>query len=151
MRNYLLSLIAEQLTKKLMDKLGYKINELSKLTIVTANGSQIRSLGKINWVPLELEDKFIPITFQVLDSVDDTLILGNDWLQKVQAVLNWKKGTLTIHGANAPLTTQSGILEKIKNHQTVAKTPLVMNMKVRMISKKPLSITLKLPLAHRRS
>ncbi len=27
------------MTKKLMDKLGYKINELSKLTIVTANGS----------------------------------------------------------------------------------------------------------------
>ena len=36
------------MTKKLMDKLGYKINEPSKLTIVTANGSQIRSLGKIN-------------------------------------------------------------------------------------------------------
>ena len=52
-----------------------------------------------------MEDEFIPTTFQVLDSVDDTLILGNDWLQKVQAVLNWKKGTLTIHGANAPLTT----------------------------------------------
>ena len=93
------------MTKKLMDKLGYKINEPSKLTIVTANGSRIRSLGKINRVPLELEDEFIPTTFQVLDSVDDTLILGNDWLQKVQAVLNWKKGTLTIHGANAPLIT----------------------------------------------
>src|SRR5256886_8427189 len=93
------------MTKKLMDKLGYKINEPSKLTIVTANGSQIRLLGKINRVSLELEDKFIPTTFQVLDSVDDTLILGNDSLQKVQAVLNWKKGTLTIHGANAPLTT----------------------------------------------
>src|SRR4051794_280609 len=36
------------MTKKLMDKLGYKINELSKLTIITANGSRIRSLGKIN-------------------------------------------------------------------------------------------------------
>ena len=76
------------MTKKLMDKLGYKINEPSKLTIVTANGSRIRSLGKINQVPLELEDEFISTTFQVLDSVDDTLILGNDWLQKVQAVLN---------------------------------------------------------------
>src|SRR3954447_10471629 len=93
------------MTKKLMDKLGYKINELSKLTIVTANGSRIRSLGKINWIPLELEDEFIPTTFQVLDSVDDTLILGNDWLRKVQAVLNWKKGTLTIKGAHALLST----------------------------------------------
>src|SRR4051794_3585193 len=105
MRNYLLSLIAEQMTKKLMDKLGYKINEPSKLTIVTANSSRIRLLGKINQVPLELEDEFILTTFQVLDSVDDTLILENDWLQKVQAVLNWKKGILTIHGANAPLIT----------------------------------------------
>ena len=52
-----------------------------------------------------MKDEFIPTTFQVLDSVDDTLILGNNWLRKVQAVLNWKKGTLTIHGANAPLTT----------------------------------------------
>src|SRR5439155_9990600 len=76
------------MTKKLMDKLGYKINELSKLTIVTTNGSLIRSLGKINWVPLELEDEFISTTFQVLNSVDDTLILENNWLQKVQAVLN---------------------------------------------------------------
>src|SRR5437764_1154422 len=94
------------MTKKLMDKLGYKINEPSKLTIVTANGSRIRSLGKINRIPLELEGEFIPTTFQVLDSVDDTLILGNDWLRKVQAVLNWKKGTLTIHDSDAPLTTQ---------------------------------------------
>src|SRR6266487_1623163 len=94
------------MTKKLIDKLGYKINEPSKLTIVTANGSRIRSLGKINRIPLELEGEFIPTTFQVLDSVDDTLILGNDWLRKVQAVLNWKKGTLTIHGSDAPLTTQ---------------------------------------------
>src|SRR5438874_10845932 len=51
------------MTKKLMDKLGYKINEPSKLTIVTANGSQIRSLEKINQIHLELEDKFIPTTF----------------------------------------------------------------------------------------
>src|SRR5436305_9796439 len=36
------------MTKKLMDKLGYKINEPSKLTIITTNGSQIRSLEKIN-------------------------------------------------------------------------------------------------------
>ena len=101
------------ITKKLMDKLGYKVDEPSKLVIVTADGSRIRSLGKITRVPLELEGEYIPTTFQVLDSTDDTLILGNDWLRRVQAVLNWRRETLTIRGADTPLTVMLPFQNKV--------------------------------------
>ena len=39
----------------------------------------------------------IPTNVQVLESKDDVLILGNDWLSKVKASLDWHDQTLTIH------------------------------------------------------
>src|SRR5579859_60491 len=105
------------MTKKLMQKLGYTINQSSNLVIVTANGNRVRSLGKIQNVPLEIEGEPLPTSFQVLDSMDDTLILGNDWLRKVQAILNWKKGTLTVQAGNAHLTTPMNYTRRINKDQ----------------------------------
>lgn len=105
------------MTKKLMKKLGYTIDQPSNLVIVTANGNRVRSLGKIQQVPLEIEGESLPTSFQVLDSMDDTLILGNDWLRKVQAILNWKKGTLTIQAGESPLTTPMNCTRKTNKIQ----------------------------------
>src|SRR3954454_18919398 len=82
--------------KKLARKLGFEINKPSKLVIVTANGTKVRSLGEISEFTLELKGREVDIPVQVLESSDEVLILGNDWLKRARAVLDWEKSILTV-------------------------------------------------------
>src|ERR1041384_3826377 len=79
-----------------MDKLGYRINRPSNLVIVTAGGQRIKALGEIENFPINVNYLKIPTTIQVLESRDDVLILGNDWLHKVKSSLDWHTQILTI-------------------------------------------------------
>ena len=85
------------ITKSLMKKLNYAPDQSSKLVIVTANGARIKALGEISNLPININHMKIPTNVQVLEPKDDVLILGNDWLSKVKASLDWHDQTLTIH------------------------------------------------------
>jgi hypothetical protein len=41
---------------------------------------------------------------QVLDSMDEVFILGNDWLKRMNAVLDWKQGKLSVTGKTTTVT-----------------------------------------------
>jgi len=84
------------ITKSLLDKLGLVINRSSKMIVVTANGARTRSLGIIDNVPVNIGKIQILTSFQVLESKDEILILGNDWLRETNANMNWEQSTLTI-------------------------------------------------------
>src|SRR2546423_10506590 len=83
-----------------MDRLGCTIDQLSNLIVVTANGARTKSLGVTGYVPISIGKLNILTFFQVLESKDEILILGNGWLRRNQAVMNWKQLTLTIHNEN---------------------------------------------------
>jgi hypothetical protein len=83
------------ITKTLMKELGLKINQPSKLVIVTANGTKVQSLGEISNMPMEFNGVKFLAPVQVLDLPDQVLILGNDWLLKVKAIIDWGKKTVT--------------------------------------------------------
>jgi predicted aspartyl protease len=89
---------ASIITKRLMNKLGYTIDRKSNLVIVTANGAKVHSLGEISSLAVTLRNLTIGTPVQVLDSRDEVFILGNDWLKRMNAILDWKEGTLTISG-----------------------------------------------------
>ena len=88
------------ITRSLMEELGYKIDQSSNVVINTADGTRSRSLGKILDMELTLNGINTSIDVQVIESKDRTLILGNDWLQKVKARIDMDKGKLSIKGAN---------------------------------------------------
>ena len=84
------------ITKFLLDQLGLTIGRPSKLIVVTANGARTKSLGVATQVPITIGKMNILTSFQVLESRDEILILGNEWLQKNQAIMNWKQSTLIL-------------------------------------------------------
>jgi len=92
------------ITKKLMKRLGYSIDRKSKLIIITANGEQVHSLGEIEALPLTIGKMTIETPVQVLDSTDEVFILGNDWLKRMNAVLDWKQGKLSVTGKTTTVT-----------------------------------------------
>ena len=71
------------ITRPLLKELGYQISDPSNMVIVTANGSRVRALGTVNALPINLKYMIIPTDIHVLESQDKVLILGNDWLRKV--------------------------------------------------------------------
>jgi hypothetical protein len=58
------------------------------MIVVTVNGARTRSLGIIDNVPVKIGRINIPTSFQVLESKDEILILGNDWLRITNATMS---------------------------------------------------------------
>jgi predicted aspartyl protease len=77
------------ITKKLMKNLGLTIDETSNTVVVTANGERTRALGQIKRAQIAIQDLLIPISLQVIDSQDETLLLGTDWFRKTHASLDF--------------------------------------------------------------
>src|SRR5215216_3674649 len=84
------------ISKKLIKKYDYKIDQPSNLIIVIANGSRVRSLGQISALPLELKRQEILTPVQVLESTDEILILGSDWLKRFRANVDYDHDILSI-------------------------------------------------------
>src|SRR4051794_5906932 len=70
------------MSRRLMEKLGYKIEELSNIIIKSANDQKERSLGRIKRVEILLEGKEVIRDLEVIENSDELLILGNDWIKK---------------------------------------------------------------------
>jgi len=84
------------ITKTLLDRLGYKVDKLSKLVVVIANEAHTKSLGVVSHLPITLGKIDTHTSFQVLQSKDKVLILGNEWLRENNAVIDWKRFIFTI-------------------------------------------------------
>lgn len=72
------------ITNRLRRKLGLGIDATSKVVVVTANGQKKRALGQIKEVKLIVQGILIPTPLQVIESPDETLLLGTDWFKIVQ-------------------------------------------------------------------
>jgi hypothetical protein len=79
-----------------MKKLGYSIDQSSKLIIIAVNGQKARALGEIHDFPLKVKNAIFKHDLQVIDSSDEVLILGNDWLKKAKTTLDWNKQILIL-------------------------------------------------------
>ena len=78
-------------------ELGLKIEEPSKSIIVTATRTTSRPLGIIRNLPIRVQEQLIPLDVEVVSATSYSLLLGNDWLKKVEANYNWKTSQYTIY------------------------------------------------------
>ena len=91
-----ISMIAHKAVKEL----GLTIEKASNSLIVPAVGTSTRPLGIIKDLPIEIDHITIPLTVEVVDTTSYSLLLGNDWNQKVEANYNWKNGCYTFKWEN---------------------------------------------------
>ena len=76
------------ITKALLNKLDCRIDRPSKLIVVTANGARTKSLGIVSNLLVTIGKINISTSFQVLESKDEVLILGNEWLREANAIMD---------------------------------------------------------------
>src|SRR5436190_21319263 len=86
------------MSRGLMDKLGYEIDEPSNIIIKSANDQRNRSLGRINNVEILLEGKDIVTDVEVIENADKLLILGNDWIKENVRSIETENQELRIRG-----------------------------------------------------
>src|SRR3954451_20017901 len=84
------------MSRGLMEKLGYEIEEPSNIIIKSANDQKERSLGIIKGVEILLEGEEVITDMEVIESSDELLILGSDWIKRNVKNIDIKNGEMRI-------------------------------------------------------
>ena len=92
-------------TTKLLEKLKRMTQRPANTEIITADGKCTTPLGEINDFPFEVENVSIPIKVLVIDAPQYQALVGNDWLKKAKAKLDWHGNYMTITYKGKEATT----------------------------------------------
>ncbi|KAG9296681.1 hypothetical protein G9A89_009940 [Geosiphon pyriformis] len=96
------------ITLQLVNQLGFKVDRATTSQIITANGSTKLPYGEIDSFPFEINGIVISTKVLVMDATQYQALVGNDWLTKANATLDWTTQELLInyngHQAKIPAT-----------------------------------------------
>src|SRR5438874_8016564 len=84
------------ISKGTVDQLGWKIDGPTKLKFNTADGNIGTPLGKIQDAAVKVGGATVSVDFIVTNAKTYDLILGNDWIDKVEAVIDVHRGKAEI-------------------------------------------------------
>ncbi|KAG9293313.1 hypothetical protein G9A89_007559 [Geosiphon pyriformis] len=96
------------ITLQLINQLGFKVDHATMSQIITADRSTKLPYGEIDSFPFEINSIVIPTKVLVMDTTQYQALVGNDWLTKANATLDWTTQELLInyngHQAKIPAT-----------------------------------------------
>ncbi|KAG9297404.1 hypothetical protein G9A89_009488 [Geosiphon pyriformis] len=78
------------ITYQLMQQLKRNIDQPAQTVIITANGMKKTPVGEINNFPFTINGITILVKVLVMDAPQYQALIGNNWLQKANANLNWE-------------------------------------------------------------
>src|SRR6266487_4894241 len=83
------------ISKQFLEKVGRKIDQFSHVNMIGINGEKRKALGEIRSLPIVVQKQLLPVNVIVSEATGYDILIGNDWLTKYQAKLDWKKQMLT--------------------------------------------------------
>ena len=105
------------ISKPLVDRLGWSIEEPTRMAFTTANGETATPLGKIRDIPIRFGNATIPVDCIVVDTATYDLILGNEWLAKAKATVDLNAEAMRISWKGKryeiPLNLDRGVKPRI--------------------------------------
>ncbi|KAG9301700.1 hypothetical protein G9A89_016771 [Geosiphon pyriformis] len=84
------------ITYQLMQQLKQNVDRPAQTVIVTADGMKKTSVGEIDDFSFSINRITIPVKVLVIDAPQYQALVGNDWLLKANANLNWETQELKI-------------------------------------------------------
>ena len=90
----------------LLKDLDMEITQASRTVMINVNGERRRPLGAVSDIPLEIAGQIIPFDAIITESNSYSAIVGNDWLRKTKANINYKDNTMTIYWNNKVITVK---------------------------------------------
>ncbi|KAG9286504.1 hypothetical protein G9A89_014670 [Geosiphon pyriformis] len=84
------------ITKQFMDQLSHQINQAASTRIVTTDGTIKTLISEIDNLPFEINSIITLIKVLVMKATQYQALVGNDWLSKTNAMLDWTTQKLQI-------------------------------------------------------
>src|SRR5215216_6321515 len=81
---------------KLLKDLDMKITQVLKTIMVNVNAEKRRPLGAVTKIPLKINNHIIPFDAVITEAESYAAIVENDWLKETQAIIDYRKGLLTL-------------------------------------------------------
>ena len=82
-------------TKKLADKIGLTYRQDKVIELITVDGKKNRTCGVAEEANIKIADAMVPMNIYIVDSKDETFLIGGDWLNRYQADLSYGKKEVT--------------------------------------------------------
>ena len=101
------------ISKQFLEKVGRKIDQPSHINMIGINGEKRRASGEIKSLPIVIQQQLLPINVVVSEATGYDVLVGNDWLTKYQAKLDWEKQTLTFNAKEKTFTVDAACWKKI--------------------------------------
>ncbi|KAG9285585.1 hypothetical protein G9A89_008562 [Geosiphon pyriformis] len=102
------------ITYQLIQQLKRNVDQPAQTIIVTANDMKKTPVGEIDNFLFTIDGITIPVKVLVIDAPQYQALVGNDWLQKANAKLDWKTQELQIsyQGQHARVLATCGTFNK---------------------------------------
>ncbi|KAG9304434.1 hypothetical protein G9A89_019996 [Geosiphon pyriformis] len=84
------------ITKQLMDQLNCRVDHAVSTRIITADGVTKTLIGEIDDFPIEVNGIIVPIKVLVMKATQYQALVGNNWLSKTNATLDWNTQELQL-------------------------------------------------------
>lgn len=80
-----------------LNEVGIAIDRPSTTLMINVNGERKRPLGEVLNFPITVQGVTVPIDVVVTDALTYSAIVGNDWLSKVNASIDYGTASMIIH------------------------------------------------------
>ncbi|GBB91667.1 hypothetical protein RclHR1_19010001 [Rhizophagus clarus] len=80
-----------------LSQLGVHIDQPSTTSMVNVNGERKIPIGEVLNFPIKVQGIEVPIDMVVTEAETYSVIVGNDWLRKVKANIDYETSTMTIN------------------------------------------------------
>ncbi|KAG9302122.1 hypothetical protein G9A89_020556 [Geosiphon pyriformis] len=107
------------ITLQLVNQLGFKVDRAATSQIITADGSTKLPHDEIDSFPFKINGIVISTKVLVMDATQYQVLVGNDWLTKANATLDWTTQELLINynGHQAKIPAICGHFQKPSANQ----------------------------------
>src|SRR5256885_2133879 len=92
------------ISKQFLDRKEQLIDKSSTIKLIDIQENRVTPLGEKLNVQVNMEGVDISVDMVVIESKDYNIILGNDWLSKVRARMDYKEEQLTISTNQGDIT-----------------------------------------------
>ncbi|KAG9284301.1 hypothetical protein G9A89_002111 [Geosiphon pyriformis] len=84
------------ITKQFMDQLGHQVDCVATAQIITADENTKTPIEEIDNFPFKINGIQIPIKVLIMEATQYQALIGNNWLSKANATLNWNTQELQL-------------------------------------------------------
>ena len=84
------------ISKRFLEKVGRDIEASTNVRIIDVTGQKTAPLGMVRQVPIQIRDIKVHMDMIVTNSSEYNVLLGNEWLKKVNANIDYAQSRITV-------------------------------------------------------